>query len=69
MKPRKTICAFLSLGLLGLVLDCDQALARSWYDGGSKWGGMVTWKQNCPISDDSAASVYDNGGGNLVVPN
>lgn len=51
-KVRATIVAILLLTIPSI------AHARTWYDGGSEFGGFITYKPNCPKSDESPATTY-----------
>jgi hypothetical protein len=43
--------------LIAIGLDATSASANTWYDGGSGFGGFISYKPDCPESQESPAET------------
>jgi len=67
VKVKKLIAALIlatGTGVWTVALAQSKPRARTWYDGGSEFGGYISLNPGCPKSDESPAETYKRIQGN-----
>jgi hypothetical protein len=68
MVRRLIVGSVLATAIATPALAQSEPRTSTWYDGGSEFGGFITYKPSCPKSDESPATTYDEIKGNTGSP-